>query len=324
VIRRKDLPQLFFKYLILWKKFPLPLNFKEILNFDPPYLLEIGFGDGYFLVERAKENPEKMFLGVEISFISVKKTILRAEREGVYNLRIVKGDARVVLNYAFPPQCLDTVYVLFPDPWPKKRHLKRRLMNRWFLEVLATRMISHGKLILETDDEGYREFFLEELKETEAFRVTLDQCDYDGGIETKYKRKWKEEGRRVYHLELERVEDFEGVPIPKLELENMPHERIAFDIPLSKIAQSFKPTVQRSSNAVLAIKEVFVSGSEKEALFLVHVDEGPLNQQVIVRAARRSGEVLVKLDYLGDPLITEGVKDAVREVARLIKEIASK
>ncbi len=88
------------------------------------------------------------------------------------------------------------------------------------------------------------------------------------------------------------------------------------------MVEAFRPRVQKSPNAVLAIKEVFVSGSEREAVFLVHVDEGPLTQQVLIRAAKRPGELIVKLDYLGDPLITEGVKEAVREVARFIEELA--
>lgn len=315
-----DLPHLFHEFLIPWRKLPLPLSSDDLGHL--PVCLEIGFGNGEFLISQAIKEPKEFWLGIEVSYISIKKAIKRAKRAGLKRLRILKGDGRSILYYALPSFSLKEVYVLFPDPWPKKRHEKKRLLNSEFLSLLASRLIPKGKLTVETDDRQYREFFLKEILKSATFDILVDSINPEASIETKYKRKWKKSGREVYHLELERKESVPEIQNPRLEFGKMPHEIISLDISMERLLEAFKPMVQKSPNAVLSIKEVFVSGTGREAIFLVYVDEGPLNQQVLIRAAKRRGELVIKLDYLGDPLITDGVKDAVREVARFIREIA--
>ena len=125
--------------------------------------VEIGFGNGEALVALAAAQPAEDFLGIEVHRPGVGHLMLRCEELAILNLRIVSQDAVDVLEQRLPPACLDEVLLYFPDPWPKKRHHKRRIVQEEFVTLVASRLRSGGVFRLATDWQPYAEWMLETL-----------------------------------------------------------------------------------------------------------------------------------------------------------------
>ena len=127
---------------------------------DRPLHFEIGFGAGEHLVEQAAAHPDVGFLGAEVFENGVVKLLAEVRRRDLGNVRILVDDARLLLA-ALPDACLGRVFILFPDPWPKARHHKRRMVSPGTLDELARTMKSGAELRLATDDIGYLRAMLE-------------------------------------------------------------------------------------------------------------------------------------------------------------------
>ncbi len=153
---------------VLWPAFgidyaPQPLDLASVFGRDAPRTLEIGFGNGEHLLARAVAEPDRDFLGVEVHRPGIGHLLLAAGAAGVRNLRVIGHDAVEVLREQIAPASLDEIEILFPDPWPKKRHHKRRLIQDAFVELLASRLARGARLHLATDWEPYAAHMLEVL-----------------------------------------------------------------------------------------------------------------------------------------------------------------
>lgn len=133
------------------------VSFESTFGRSAPTILEIGFGMGDSLAEQAKLNPEKNFIGVEVHKAGVGRLLMKALETDLSNLRIYNEDSKDVLNKSIPKNSLHTVQVFFPDPWPKTRHHKRRLLNPEFLDLVARKLELGGVLHVATDWEPYAE-----------------------------------------------------------------------------------------------------------------------------------------------------------------------
>jgi len=160
-----------------------PVDFDAVFGRRAPRSLEIGFGNGENLLALAVAHPERDFIGVEVHRAGVGHLLLRADEAGLGNLRVVCHDAVEVLERHIAPESLDEVLVLFPDPWHKKRHHKRRLIQPAFVELVASRLQRGGRLQLATDWEPYAQQMLEVLAACPALR-NLAHPSADGGVET--------------------------------------------------------------------------------------------------------------------------------------------
>jgi tRNA (guanine-N7-)-methyltransferase len=130
--------------------------------------LEVGFGSGEHLVWQAEQNPRVGLIGCEPYLNGVAKCLAHIERAGVTNIRLFADDARLLMT-ALPAQSLSRVFVLFPDPWPKARHHKRRFVQRQTLDQLAERMAPGAELRLATDDPSYLPWMVEQACLHSAF-----------------------------------------------------------------------------------------------------------------------------------------------------------
>ena len=152
----------------LWPRYgvefaPGPLDLAALYGRDAPRTLEIGFGNGEHLLELARAHPQRDFLGVEVHRPGVGRLLLGLAEHGSTNVRVICHDAVEVLAQALPARSLQEILVLFPDPWPKKRHHKRRLIQPPFAALLASRLAPGGVLRLATDWEPYAQQMLEVL-----------------------------------------------------------------------------------------------------------------------------------------------------------------
>jgi tRNA (guanine-N7-)-methyltransferase len=149
----------------LWHKYaiddePIALDFVKLFGRQRPLEMEIGFGNGEVLCALAQRNPDTNYLGVEVYRPGIGSLLLELERQQIANVRIVCADVTTVLAQRIAEDSLDAVYLLFPDPWPKKRHQKRRLLQRAFLEQLRQRLRFGACLHIATDWQPYAEYVL--------------------------------------------------------------------------------------------------------------------------------------------------------------------
>ncbi len=153
---------------LLWPRYGIefqaaPLDLAAVFGRSAARILEIGFGNGENLAALAASHRDLDFLGVEVHRSGVGRVLLAAQQQELTNVRVICHDAVEVLEQQIPLQSLDEVLILFPDPWPKKRHHKRRLVQAPFVELLAARLKPRGRLKLATDWQPYAEHMLEVL-----------------------------------------------------------------------------------------------------------------------------------------------------------------
>lgn len=153
---------------------PAPLDLASAFGRDAPVVLEIGFGMGETTARIAAALPETGFLGIEVHLPGVGALLKRVDETGLTNIRVIRHDAVEVVRDMIAPDTLAGIHVFFPDPWPKKRHHKRRLIQPAFVALLASRLKPGGYLHLATDWEEYAQQMLEVLGAEPLLANTAD------------------------------------------------------------------------------------------------------------------------------------------------------
>ncbi len=132
-----------------------PLNFATLFGRQAPVEIELGSGDGGFLMRYAALHPERNFLGIERLLGRIRKLERKAPRRGLTNVRGLRIDAAYFLRYLTPKGSVQSIHIYFPDPWPKKRHRSRRLVNGEFVRIAHATLAAGGLVYLRTDDDDY-------------------------------------------------------------------------------------------------------------------------------------------------------------------------
>lgn len=158
----------------LWPKYGLELkqeslNYADIFGRSAPVILEIGFGMGAALLEMAKASPEKDFIGIEVHRPGVATLLREIEEQGITNIRVFDIDANDVLEQCIANESLDEVLLYFPDPWPKKRHQKRRIVQPKFIELVRSKLKPDGIFHMATDWQDYAEHMLGVMSQAPGF-----------------------------------------------------------------------------------------------------------------------------------------------------------
>ena len=193
----------------LWPRYGIPdgeapLDFEATFGNGHPVIVEIGFGNGEATWRMAQSRPDENFLGIEVHRAGVGRLLLALEQRNIGNVRVACADAVDFLRERVAPHSLAGVRIYFPDPWPKKRHHKRRLIQPAFVALLASRMQEGAILHLATDWAPYAEHMLEVLNATDAFRNLAASGRESRRPEwrprTKYERRGERLGHRVFDL----------------------------------------------------------------------------------------------------------------------------
>lgn len=190
----------------LWPSFGVdfgaqPIDFVSLFGRDAPIVLEIGFGNGETLVQQASEHPEWNFLGIEVHEPGIGHCLIKAREIDLSNLRLIAHDAIEVLQQQVPAKSLARVNIYFPDPWPKKRHHKRRLIQPRFLELLASRLQLGGNIHIATDWANYAEHIDDVIARSTLFTCE-EQREHDGDEpldrpRTKFEQRGLGKGHRI-------------------------------------------------------------------------------------------------------------------------------
>jgi tRNA (guanine-N7-)-methyltransferase len=133
------------------------LNLAELFPKPQPLEIELGCGDASFLVDYARRHPDRNFIGVERLLGRLRKLDRKGRRAGLTNLRGVRIESAYFLEYLLPPRSASVLHVYFPDPWPKKKHRKHRLVNPHFADTVRNALARGGVVYLRTDDRDYFE-----------------------------------------------------------------------------------------------------------------------------------------------------------------------
>lgn len=175
-----------------------PIAWDLLYQRQAPLTLEIGFGMGQSLFETAKVYPDVNFLGVEVHGPGVGSLLLQAEQEKLTNLRIIQGDITEWLAL-FPLESFDTIQIFFPDPWPKARHHKRRLIQLDFVRKLLPLLKSGGHIHLATDWEHYAEQMLEVLSAIPELKNSSKNQGFHPRPASRPLTKYEQRGQRLGH-----------------------------------------------------------------------------------------------------------------------------
>ena len=171
-------------------------------------VLEIGFGMGKSLVEMAANAPEQNFIGIEVHRPGVGAALAEAGERGLTNLRVMEHDAVEVLKHMLPPESLSRLQLYFPDPWHKKRHHKRRIVQPEFVETVRTRLTLGGHFHMATDWENYAQHMAEVMNQADGYANTAESGDYvprpDYRPITKFEVRGQKLGHGVWDLIYER------------------------------------------------------------------------------------------------------------------------
>ena len=184
----------------------------EIFGNDNPLEIDLGCGDGSFLIEMAKHYPERNFLGVERLLGRVRGVCKRIQELGLTNVKVLRLESQYTLEYLLEPQSVSRLHLLCPDPWPKARHHKRRLVQQEFLHILQNVLIPGGEFLFKTDHLEYHEWVLEQVEayNTANLEKRIRPVPWPGGEEenrffypkTDFQMLWEGGGKEILKLRL--------------------------------------------------------------------------------------------------------------------------
>lgn len=175
------------------------LDLNAVFGREAPVVLEIGFGMGDSLVEMAKDQPEKNYIGVEVHRPGVGRLLSNAEKQGLKNIRVFCEDAIEVLAQSIPDGSLDCIQLFFADPWHKKRHHKRRIVQPEFAETLRKKLKVGGVFHMATDWENYAEHMMEVMSAAEGYTNVAGENQYSPQPEWRPVTKFQKRGERLGH-----------------------------------------------------------------------------------------------------------------------------
>ncbi|EON32037.1 MULTISPECIES: tRNA (guanosine(46)-N7)-methyltransferase TrmB [Gordonia] len=178
------------------------LDLTELFGRDAPKVLEIGSGTGISTAAMAEAEPDVDVVAVEVYKPGLAQLLGLIDRNGLTNVRLIRGDAAIVLTELIPSSSLTGIRLFFPDPWPKSRHHKRRFVQTGTLELIADRLIPGGVLHIATDHAGYAEWIAEALATQDADRPHVVQLTRESPIllerpTTKFEGRAERDGRYV-------------------------------------------------------------------------------------------------------------------------------
>ncbi|WP_242521686.1 tRNA (guanosine(46)-N7)-methyltransferase TrmB [Motiliproteus sp. SC1-56] len=185
------------------------LDFEQAFGRQAPVVLEIGFGMGDSLLAMAEANSDTNYLGIEVHTPGVGRLLNNATKAGLKNLRVYREDALEVLKHCIPDASLDGIQLFFPDPWPKKKHHKRRMVQPAIAQSFRQKLKIGGTFHMATDWEPYAEHMMEVMSAAEGYRNVAGEGAYSPQPEhrpdTKFQRRGEKLGHGVWDLVFERV-----------------------------------------------------------------------------------------------------------------------
>lgn len=186
-----------------------PADWAALFGNDNPLVLEIGAGTGDFVALTARDNPDRNFIAIDYYNKGCYKSCRRLERHGLTNVRVLREEARQFITERIPLGSLAAVHINCPDPWPKKRHRKRRLVNRQFLEFLLPYLAPGGDFFFATDFDDYGTDVAGFMPEIQGMTNMLAPDPFRYGLEgyhrSRYMEKFMAQGKQIHFVHYRKV-----------------------------------------------------------------------------------------------------------------------
>lgn len=302
---------------------PWPTDWTQIFGTERPLVVEIGFGNGDYLIHLHEVYPDCNILGLEISNKSMEKAEQKIRTRGLNRVRVVNSRAETALHHLLTPQSVHAFHINYPDPWFKKRHSGRRLMQRDTLDAIVNRLEPRGELYLATDIVEYAEMSHELLQETPGLDNELEQAwvhEIPGRYRTKYEEKGLREGRPGHYFRYRRNKQ-SAPDIPVLVELEMPHLVLTSPQTSAEILEAFTPLKAKMGDGIhVAVLSAFINQRQNVLLFEIRVDEPTIEQHTALMLFPREETHQYTLKYatLGHPRPTLGLHRATRFVGEWI------
>ncbi|MDR2459404.1 MAG: hypothetical protein LBE38_01275 [Deltaproteobacteria bacterium] len=273
----------------------------EIFGRIAPLELEIGFGNGEYLHRKSLEEPHHDFVGLEISWPSIKRALRRLGNPKRDNVRLICLHAEPALSFYFAPSSIKIARCLFPVPWPREKNTPKRLFSRSFLDLLASRIQADGYFHLVTDEKGLAQWT---LSESLSSNLPLELTECEAQLDTKYERKWEGMGQKIfYHLK--------GSPKTIHFLERTPKVLMQPLYINSLDPKSYNPKGITGDICVL-FRGLTFDGEKGEALLNTKVVEGSYIQEFYIRfSLQADGRWKLYPSLSNQVFPTEGVQKAL-------------
>jgi tRNA (guanine-N7-)-methyltransferase len=180
-----------------------PLAFEEIYRRRAPVEVDLGCGDGSFLAAIAAENPGRNFLGIERLLGRVRATCRKIERGGLTNARVLRFEISYAVEQLLPENSVTAFHLMFPDPWPKRRHAPRRLVSENFLASLHRVLVPNGTVRIATDETEYFRQITRLVSESSIFVIIADAVP--ASATSKFEKQFIQKGVKIHRLGLRKV-----------------------------------------------------------------------------------------------------------------------
>ena len=298
-----------------------PLDEARLFARIQPLIVEIGFGNGDYLIHLALTRPKHNILGLERSSQSMFRAEGRIEKHSLGNARVIHCSATTALAHLLRPRSVHEFHINFPDPWFKKKHHRRRLMQRETVALMTSRLAAGGTLLLATDIRAYAELTHELLSAAPGLVNAQESPwtrDLPGRCRTKYEKKARRAGRPAHFLVYRRDASPVHHPEPIKELD-MPHLFLRSPLDAAELVSRFQPSRRRFGDITVALLHAYADAGRDAAVFEVVVDEPTIEQHtMILLRARARGEYMVKMTSLGQARATLGMHRAVAAVGEWV------
>jgi len=251
-----------------------PINWETIFNRNAPLDVEIGFGTGELLIVLAEKNPNRNIIGIEKNTERICKTLLAIKKRqqllshfSFNNLRILEIDATLALKRLFIPYSINSVYSLFPCPWPKTAHEKHRLFSNKFLKLLNNRLKNNGMIKIITDFHPYSRWIKEQAKDC---GFSIKSKITSAGYNTKFEQKWRQEGKKIFY-------EIRLIKTRHIEQPNM--EKVMLRVYQIKEFDAQKFLLKNKTGEISVIfKEMIYDNNRQKALIRTVVSEPEVTQ----------------------------------------------
>jgi tRNA (guanine-N7-)-methyltransferase len=265
---------------IPWRERDQPIDWSQEFGRQAPLKIELGFGNGDYLIRTAQGDPDANYLGIEMTWGSVWRALRTTRKAGVENVRLLLEDARTALLWTLTESSVHSFLGLFPCPWPKKRHAKNRLFSPSFLLLCNSRLEDGGTLTVVTDAPAYRDQMLEELTlPATGMSCTLETIAASFG--TKYERKWQSEGQQEFYQLTFRKVQHRAIQQP--EITPVKHHKVTDFNP-----QTFAPQSEKEPHNV-TFKSFLYDSERQIAMQEVVTHEDAIDQHFWVRIKKGAG-----------------------------------
>lgn len=188
-----------------------PLNLNKIFNREAKKILEIGFGLGDTILSMAKQNPDCDYLGIEVHEPGIATVMQGIIENNLTNIRVIQNDAVKIIRENIPDNSFSRIHLFFPDPWPKKRHHKRRIIQSDFVEILKNKLIDGGIFHFSTDWEDYANQMMSVLSENKGLKNCVGENQFADNVKlqlrnnTKFEKRGLKLGHGVWDLLFKRI-----------------------------------------------------------------------------------------------------------------------